>query len=269
MLIVPGGTPLVTLYNAIVSCGLTANLRLCLDAGDALSAPAGATKWLDRSGTGSDFWLGPDGTTTADPTFNGSVGALPQSTNFGLNGSSYFKLVNGQMTWTNNLHKAGAQWTILSIISLAGAGAQPIGDRGGTNAQVGMAIYADGGAALGAYVANGAAQVFGRASDSNLPNATPTFIASTIADGGTGYHWCNGSYMPAGGANTWPVAFVGPSSSASTKPFYLGCQDHNSGNKYLDPNGELMHGFAVWEGLTLTKPQLDAIFQRLRGRFGL
>src|SRR3990167_4909776 len=71
--------------------GLGTSLELCLDAGDATSAPSSTTSWIDISGNGYDFFLGTDATAQAsDPTQTGTVGGLPPGEFFSLEAGDFF-----------------------------------------------------------------------------------------------------------------------------------------------------------------------------------
>src|SRR5688572_18803052 len=98
-----GGAGL-SLFQAITQAGLTSNLQLCVDSGDALSYPGSGQKFLDRSGNGYDFFLGVDGTVeSTDPTFTGEVGT--GKAYWALDGTAFFTYDTTNETWMQNIHK--------------------------------------------------------------------------------------------------------------------------------------------------------------------
>src|SRR5688572_10725967 len=104
-----GGAINDTLLTILNGLGLTANLKLCLDAGDNLSAPAAATSWLDRSGNGYDFFRGTtSGADATDPTFNGTPGELSAAEYWSFDGGDFFRYDTTNETWMQNLHKNNA-----------------------------------------------------------------------------------------------------------------------------------------------------------------
>src|SRR3990167_7347714 len=94
--------------------GLGTSLELCLDAGDATSAPSSTTSWIDISGNGYDFFLGTDATAQAsDPTQTGTVGALTLEEYFSFDAGDYFTYDTTNETWMQNLHKDNAAFTCI------------------------------------------------------------------------------------------------------------------------------------------------------------
>jgi len=122
--------------------GLSSSLKLCLDAGDAASAPSSPTKWLDLSGNGYDFNLGADGTHpgTDEPTLNGTPGQA--GTYFGFDDSDFFTCDAANEAWMQNLHKDNALLTIVSWVyptEDGGAGVNGLfGTGGNSSSQTGV-----------------------------------------------------------------------------------------------------------------------------------
>lgn len=100
-----------SMLYAVQRLGLTANLKLCLDAGAANSYASGQ-KWLDLSGNGYDFNRGDGSTSSTFPTFNGTVGALSGSEFWGLDGGDFFTYDSANETWMNALHKDNQSWSL-------------------------------------------------------------------------------------------------------------------------------------------------------------
>jgi hypothetical protein len=101
--------------SVIGNQGLTSGLRLCLDAGDGLSYRSGQS-WLDRSGNGYDFFLGLNGSAAGDdPTFNGTPNLHSSNEYFGYDGGDFFAYDSVNEAWMQNLHKAGAVYSMMGI----------------------------------------------------------------------------------------------------------------------------------------------------------
>jgi hypothetical protein len=99
--------------DALTRLGLTTNLRLCLDAGDAASYPGSGQSWLDRSGGGYDFFLGTtSGADATDPVFNGTAGRKSSNEYWTPSGGDLFTYDSANESWMTALHQAGAQFTI-------------------------------------------------------------------------------------------------------------------------------------------------------------
>lgn len=103
------------LFAAIQSAGLTANLRLCLDAGSRTSYGGTGQTWTDLSGSGNNYNLG---TTTSaestDPTWN-SLGYFSS-----VDGAGSTFTAAGTDTWNDSFHKANAKFTIVAICATGG-----------------------------------------------------------------------------------------------------------------------------------------------------
>src|SRR3990167_6066128 len=104
----------------IARLGLGTGLQVCLDAGDATSAPSSATSWVDISGNGYDFFLGTtSGADATDPTQTGTVGALTSGEYFSSDGGDLFTYDTTNETWMQNLHKDNAAFTFVVLKYLA------------------------------------------------------------------------------------------------------------------------------------------------------
>lgn len=101
-----GGGP--TILQIIQNRSLTSGLQLCLDAGDAASYTSGQS-WLDRSGNGYDFFLGPtSGVEADDPTFSGNPGDGSANEYFLYAASDKHTYDSAVETWMSALHQDNA-----------------------------------------------------------------------------------------------------------------------------------------------------------------
>ena len=117
--------PLASLQSIIADQGLTAGLKLLLEAGNSWSYSLGANanKWMDASGGHYDFYRGLGATAEAsDPTFTGTVGAQTVNEYWSFDGGDFFNAVaNASLgspppTWINRFHQAGAQFTAIFTV---------------------------------------------------------------------------------------------------------------------------------------------------------
>ncbi len=243
--------------------GLTAGLKLCLDAGDAASYSAGQP-WLDRSGGGYDFNRGTtSGADATDPTFTGSAGGLSSGEYWALDGGDLFTYDSANETWMDNIHKAGALFSAVVWANPA-AGAQALFGTSGNNA-----------ASIGAQV---------------TINTTNGNVNFQIADG-SGVLALNSSSNLGAAAGTWQMfavsvneaantcirlrnstsgsgagAYATPSSSAATNVMQLAA----AGNaQIIMPNNSRLAQVMMWEGVALSLANLNAIFNATRGRYGV
>lgn len=265
----------MTLERAIAAAGLSANLRLALDAGDAASAGAiGDQKWRDTSGYGNaaDFNIGlTGGAEASDPTFNGARGGKSINEYWSFDGGDLFKYDGANETWMQDLHKDGAIYTLLAVLQPAASGSTQfiLGDDGGssgigitwslsattlrptiqirTGDSLALSILADGALPAGAWIA--------AALSINEP-----------AGAGAGFFWQNGAYNQVSAVNTFNATYSAPSAGNASSSMEIGARGGGVGPL---ANGSRMAAFAAWEGAALSKTNLDALYELIRGRWGL
>jgi hypothetical protein len=250
-----------TFHEQIVKAGMTANLLLCLDAGDPLSYKsnqADPQKWLDRSGNGTDFYRGADGTAASDdPTWNGKGW-------WDFDGGDHFQIVGGNPARIDALHKAGAKYTIVcwgypvsdgTIFALTTATAA---------AEVGLIFYTQ-----GLIVRAGGSTALLKLLDATPSNDQWHFAAVSVDEAGgatAGFVAVDGAYSPSGGANTWNPAYSAPSAAAATYAARIGCHANLSA---FQAAGSRTAVVAVWEGTAHAKDALDTLFNLTRATYGV
>lgn len=258
-----GGGGDTTLIEAITLAGLTANLQLCLDAGDPVSYASG-TKWLDRSGGGYDFFLGSDGSGTSDPTFVGSIGS-PAA--YWTGPSGYFTYDTTNEAWMNNLHKNNAAFTCIHFMYQAGTFPVAFGTNGGTDAGIGVQFQTATSPRIG--VAKGSAGYALVAIGDTTPSANAYHMVGVSLNeatgAGGGFIYTDGAYNKVGGADTFNSTYTSPSAAAATYAMNVGAYGGGLGN--LDATERLV-AIAIWSS-ALTKANMDAIWSAMRGRFGI
>jgi len=119
--------------------GLTTNLQLVLDPGDAASFTSG-DKWLDLSGNGFDWYRGTSVSGDAgEPTFNGTAGNRSNAEYWSFDGGDYFRYDTTNETWMQNLHKDSAAFT-LACVMFSSSSSPLIGTLGNSNSNTGTKI---------------------------------------------------------------------------------------------------------------------------------
>lgn len=256
-----------TLQQAINSAALTANLQLCLDAGDAASWPGSGTKWLDTSGNGYDFFLGSDGTTNA-PTFTGPVGGT--ASYFAVGDKSFFRYDTANETWMKNIHKNNAAFSFFTVFysPTSSATAYYLGDSSGSP---GTGFRWRSGAQLTLDVYNAGATVITESTTSQFltqPGINIVGLSVNEATGvGGGFNYSNGGYAQVSGSDTFDSTYSSPSSGNPTYTLDIG-SDGNAESSNKCTLGTRFYCLAAWSS-ALTKANMDTLYSILRYRFGL
>jgi hypothetical protein len=244
--------------------GLTANLRLCLDAGDDASYASGQP-WLDTSGNGYDFFRGADGSATGtDPTFNGTAGGRSSSEYWSFDGGDYFTYDTTNETWMQNLHKDSALFTIVTWWYRASTDTSSImgTNGGGANVGTGFHLIHNSGPVLLRCLNATAAALDVTLSTVTVPATTWAMLALSIneAAGAAGGTWfCNGA------SETFNAAYSSPASGNASQTLQIGAR---GGGNNPAVSGSRCASFLAWEGRALTIGEIQALFQATRGRFG-
>lgn len=266
ILLRPAGSAL--LNNVITAVGLRTNLKLCLDSGDAASYTSGQS-WLDRSGNGYDFFLGVSGSATAtDPTFSGTPGS-PQAY-WTFDGGDFFRYDSVIETWMNNLHKNNAAFTILAFFYKDGSDERMC--FGGTGARdtfnfTGIDFFDE----VGLMIQVGdstVTTVLSAMADNQVPAASWHGVAVSLNEAtgaGGGFFWRDGGYEQVAAANTWDSTYVTPTAGSASFTMEIAAF-----GDAVQPThaGQRLACVAMWD-VALTKAQLDSIWVRMRGRFGI
>lgn len=239
--------------------GLAANLRLCLDSGDAASLPAASTKWLDLSGNGYDFNFG---ATTAAPTINGAAGARSSSEYLSFDGGDSLDYDTTNEAWMETIHKAGATFTFVVWAYLISGLNQGIISTHDGNTLVGFDFRVSTTLVPQLVVGNGSAN---------------TTISGGTSVGGTGaWHMLALSLAEIVGANgaaffdngTFTLrtsTYTSPAASAAAIPMTLG---RRNGASFPLTNTSRLAAILAWDR-ALTQDQLRSLFFASRGRFGI
>lgn len=248
-----------TLSAAITAAGETANLQLCLDAGDSSSYTSGQS-WLDRSGNGYDFFLGATvGSEASDPTFTGSAGYL--GSYWACDGGDFFKYDSANETWMQNLHKNNAAYTILAIFY--GPNGYICGTNGGAgNTGIFVAHQTN---KLNFRVENAGSIVLSVTHDTALSSGYPHFVALSLNEAtgaGGGFMWADGNYLQVSASDTFNSTYTSPAAGNATYTMELA----SLGNASSTANGSRLMGFAVWSR-ALSKASLDTIYSSIQGRY--
>lgn len=255
--------PNANLIEAISVLGLEANLKLCLDAGDAASYTSGQT-WSDRSGGGYNFFRGATSSVEAsDPTFNGTAGRQSSSEYFLGNGSQYFTLGQANPAWVNALNAVNGtyaylMWVYFPLIS------------------VGQILFGDD----NAFSANNG--VFGTVKTTNAIRAGVSDSSgfdledSTITVGSTGWNLVGASIKHTNAASisfiingTTETRASGYSAGATASPATYTLQILAEGNGSTIAQANTRIGeFAMWS-TQLTAAQMLSVFNATRGKYGV
>lgn len=249
------------LIHTLKRAGLATNLRMSLDAGDALSYTSGQS-WLDRSGNGYDFFRGAtSGAEGSDPTFTGTAGQRTSSTYWSFDGGDYFTYDSANEAWMHNLHKANAKWTVLFWWYAGSTGAKcSLFDTYGPG-PIGTAFQFSSSAA-------NKYEVFIVNTSIVMSNVGPTVPATTwhmialsvdAAAGASGGLW-----MLNDTPTTFNATYTSPSASNSSGTLQIGVENGIT----IIPNGSRMAMVAAWEGRALTQAELTVVYRLTKSRLG-
>lgn len=255
-----------TLLEAIKNLGLTANLQLCLDSGDAASYdPAVQTaKWLDTSGNGYDFFRGTSGSgDTAEPTFNGQAGILSIAEYWSFDGGDYFLYDTTNETWMQNLHKNNALFTIFGIAYSPNLTSSQymFATRGSTG--VGMTanfVRGSTGKPL-LFVANAAGTALLVDSTLSPKNTAWNSVGISVNEATS-----SGIFTVNNSSQTFTSTYTSPSTANAAATGTIGA---TGGGATPNPNNARLACLAIWEGIALTSTDLLNLHNAMAGRFGL
>lgn len=251
-----------TALELLTQLGLTGNLQLLLDAGDANSYTSGQS-WLDVSGNGHDFFLGADGSATAtDPTFNGTAGAKSQSNYFSFDGGDYFRYDTSNPAWIENLHKDNAAFTLVTWVWPGSAAShQLFGTHQASASNIGVGLGAN--ASNGNFtlsVSNGSG-TFARSLAQNVGVSASAwqFLAARVDEAADVGFMVRNSTKGADAS----VSYTTPSASSATRTAEIGAAGNGSGPVSNTTRIAMFMGFSA----ALSAAQIQLIFNATRGRF--
>lgn len=250
----------VALSTTLTQLGMTTNLQVCLDAGDASSYTSG-TQWRDRSGNAYDFDFG---ATTAAPTFNGVAGTLSSAEYMSLDGGDYFTYEAANPAWVDTLHKDNATWTFAAWVypAVLSAVQRFSGTGQGAMAGTGVEVGCNGSGALMASVRAGGSNALNTTTGGTLSTGAWQFVAWSLneAGGGTGLNIAlNGTITNAS------ATYSSPSAAAAGQILQVGA----CGNNALRVEAGFRMAQVAWWSRALSSPELNLLFQATRGRFGV
>lgn len=266
-----GGIP--SLYNALISAGLGANLGYVLDPGDSASYSGAGQQWNDESPGGFFFYRGTDNTVQpVDPTFNGTPGTFAGQY-WSTDGTQLFTYHTTNEAFMQTWHKTGANFgmyafiyrtstpaalsPILADLNFAGAGGPGIYWEVNSAGKILMQV--NNAAASAALV---------KTTDAVISLNAWHFVGLSINEAGgagSGFLYKDGAYDQVGSSNTFNAAYTSPSaaSAESTLTFMS-----DGGQSFLFENGWRMGPMAVTTTAP-TKAQMDAVFAQMRSRYGI
>lgn len=260
--------------DVITGLGLTANLKLCLDAGDSNSYASGQS-WLDVAGSGDyDFYRGADGSpATDDATFNGAAGGLSANEYWSFDGGDFLRQVVATDDFGTDVsdafHKDNAAFTLFTAVYLASGSTTFFGTNNGGSA-IGLQWGQTGTNVNRLVVAHGSGTAMdsGWADDATPLNqwVTQAVVVDEAAGAGGGFMWRDGAYNQVGSSDTWDASYTTPSASAASEETAIAA--NGVGSTGFLPSGSRMALFAAFDA-ALTKANLDDIFAQTRGRFGI
>lgn len=249
-----------SLSQIISDLGLTTNLKLCLDAGDANSYdPAVQTdKWLDVSGNGYDLFRGSvTGSDAADPTFNGTAGGLSDNEYFSYDGGDWFTYDSTLETWMNNLHKNNAIFTIVTAFYKPSLGDAVRIVTTRTTSTTSPGIYLRINSDDTFTFLERSNQIF---TSTAQTTAGWNILAMSFNEGSSSL-----SFMLNGAAESASVSYTSPSTTNSSL-FRIGTAVATTNP---NPAGIRTAVTSMWEGTALTSQNLADLYDALKGRFGL
>lgn len=253
------------MIDVLTSLGLTTNLKLCLDAGDIASVPSSsATKWLDVSGNGYDFFRGTDATSQAsDPTFNGTAGGQSKSEYWSFDGGDYFTYDTTNEAWMETLHKNSAVFTFAAWITRSSAASGNLWGDAASNTEIGAQCKTGGAELYGPRIYNGTGT---EALDAVVAGVSAKWAltALSVTESTGSIIWFRNGLSTSVSSSFYE--YVSPSASPATRTFQIG-----AGGNAASPliNGTLMANIMFWQGTALTVANLDSIFQATRSKFGV
>lgn len=252
------------MIDVINRVGLSSGLKLCLDAGDIASVTSSsATKWLDRSGNGYDFYRGSgSGSDSADPTFNGAAGGQSKSEFYSSDGGDYFTYDTTNESWMNNIHKNSARFT-LAFWAKFSTSIQALAGTINSKSEIGFQLYTDG-AHVVFTVGPNAGAVFDLDvnTGSDFHTGAWKFIALSVNEASNSYLGCVNATTFSGACT-----YTSPSSSAATNTLLLGALPAPVALQL--GSGDAFGFVGAWEGTHLTAANLTTLYGASRSKFGV
>lgn len=264
-----GGAPVGSgsLYAALQALSLTTNLQTCLDAGDPTSYSSGQT-WTDLTGNAYSFFRGTTAAVEAsDPTFNGSPGSQNSSNYWSVNGSQWFTLNQTNPAWVQQMHKAGAtftiaQWAYLNNITSVGQNFFDLGDLSSSGLSGFDIGYASPLRTVSLQIWNASVAVYTKVTSTSANNNAWNFFAVSV-NMSTG----NVNFQLNGQTDVYTSqSFSGtPISGNAGGTLQIAAE---GSNVFPSSSGCRVASVAMWN-TGLSGAQLASIFTATRGKFGV
>lgn len=246
--------------------GLAPGLKLSLDAGDDISAAAGAQSWFDMSGNGSHFWLGSSSSMTAsDPTLSGTPGRFSSSEYFSFDGGDYFTRDTLNPSWVQGFHKDSAKFSLATWMYFGAlTGSQYIFADCVPLTNTGFAWRLDNSTPdrLTAFAGSGTAQRFEYTGTVTLVANAWHFLALTIDEAANA-----GQFAINNSIENFAVTYTSPSTSDAAEALRIGARGDGGGTPLA--NGSRIHCMQAWDQRVLSAGELRALFLATRGKFGV
>jgi len=260
-------------YGDIVAAGLTSNLKLVVDVGAAASYTTGQT-WSDLSGVSTGFFRGADATPAPDdPVFNGVAGNLSVNEYWSFDGTQFFTYTTSNPSWVNALHKAGAQYSLIVWMYLGSTASESFHfhDHNTTAGDIGVDFGIGSGAAGKQHVnvrKGSAGSALNKSADTAMSTGAWHMLGLSIdeAGGAVSFFYRDGSYDQVSTSNTFNAAYTTPSTSAASNTLHAAS---NGAGGQIYPNTNRMAGIMAWQGVVLTKANMDTLWASQRTRFGV
>ncbi|WP_256750520.1 LamG domain-containing protein [Mesorhizobium sp. Mes31] len=252
-----------SVYDVIYKRNLETSLCLCLDAGDKRCTTGSASQvWSDLSASGADYNRGAgSGSSTDDPSFNGTPGALTSAEYFSCDGGDFFSPV-ATTTFDDNWHKDGATETVMAIVWIPTTPTNTFRTiLGNFNGNPGSTLTVINTNNLSWRIEGSSTNNFAWGLASAIAGAWAIIFVSFNENGGAGAsHWnVNGTITAFNGNLT------GPGAGAPNGNLQIG-RDANGGS--IVPNGFRYGCIAAWNR-ALSQAETASLFDGMRARYGL
>lgn len=255
-LILESGGEEHTLLAAIQAAAQTADLELCLDAGDGDSYTAGAT-WSDVSGNGYDFDFGAG---AAAPTFTGTPDGQSSGEYMAFDGGDHFTYDSANEAWMKDMNKQGNSFTALFVYYLAATAADPglWGTRGAGGDNGNLFYFST---AKMRFV-----QDAGATNAHIVDNTTSTgawhsggVVIDEAVGGQNSFFFENGAYKQVGAADKFDANY-----GADADPAYVMQLGAGGNDAQQMDNGNRLAAVAFWSR-ALTLAEVNSVISTLNG----
>ena len=261
-----GGWPTSDPFPWVPSTAL-ANAEFILDAGDSSSYSGSGTTWSNlvaapASGAAQSAY----NFTTSGLTFSGTAGNKDAAEYFSTAGSGY-ATIGSNTTFLNSLHKSGAAFTILCVAFTSGVSSKPVfGTHNNSGPGLRWGINGSGTGRVEFYATNAVPNtVASYYSDYGIPAAGHTLFATSLTADGSSFHYCNGSILTQGGAQTFTATYSSPSAASAAYP----AQIYALGNNYSPAGAGFRIPLFAMFNRAMTADELAICYNNLRTRWGI